>query len=155
MEENKTVTERFEDYLKERERSGNTLQYYLRIAREFLSFAGERPLTKPLVIDYKESLIKSGIRSGPIFRTRTGRPLSRVYIWSEMKKLARRAGVSLGKVFPHNLRKLFARRFYELKKDVAKLADILGHSNINTTRIYLRTTAEEHRKDMESMDLVT
>ena len=96
-----------------------------------------------------------GIRSGPIFRTRTGKPLSRSYIWTELKKLALRAGVAPGKVFPHNLRKLFARQFYELKKDIAKLADVLGHSSINTTRIYILSSVREHQRGMERMRLVT
>ena len=96
-----------------------------------------------------------GIRTGPIFRTRTGKPLSRSYIWTELKKLAQKAGVAPGKVFPHNLRKLFARQFYELKKDIAKLADVLGHSSINTTRIYLLSSVKEHQRGMERMGLVT
>lgn len=71
-----------------------------------------------------------------------------------MKALCKRAGVNPSKVFPHNLRKLFARTFYDIKKDIAKLADILGHSNINTIRIYIMTTGVEHRQKIESLGLV-
>lgn len=95
-----------------------------------------------------------GIRSGPIFRTRTGRPLDRSNIWSQMKSLCAAAGVAPGKVFPHNLRKLFARTFYSLDRDLAKLADILGHSSIDTTRIYIISTGAEHRKKIERLGLV-
>lgn len=71
-----------------------------------------------------------------------------------MKALCKKAGVNPSKVFPHNLRKLFARTFYDIEKDIAKLADILGHSNINTTRIYTMTTGVEHRRKIESLGLV-
>ena len=89
-----------------------------------------------------------------MFVTRTGQPLDRSNIWREMKSLCRDAGVESGKVFPHNLRHLFARSFYRLERDLAKLADLLGHSSINTTRIYVRTTSAEHRKCLEQMQLV-
>ena len=89
-----------------------------------------------------------------IFRTRTGRPLDRSNIWTAMKRLCARANVNPGKVFPHNLRKLFARTFYSIEKDIAKLADILGHSSINTTRIYIMTTGAEHRRLLERMELL-
>ncbi len=95
-----------------------------------------------------------GILSGAVFITRTGKPMSRCNIWKEMKSLCKEAGVIPGKVFPHNLRHLFARTFYGLEKDIAKLADILGHTNINTTRIYIVTTGAEHRRKMENMRLV-
>lgn len=94
------------------------------------------------------------IKSGAIFITRTGKPLSRTNIWREMKNLCESAGVNPKKVFPHNLRHLFARTFYGIEKDIAKLADILGHSSINTTRIYIISTGTEHRKRMENMRLV-
>ena len=94
------------------------------------------------------------IAYGPVFVTRTGQPLDRSNIWREMKSLCRDAGVESGKVFPHNLRHLFARSFYRLERDLAKLADLLGHSSINTTRIYVRTTSAEHRKYLEQMQLV-
>ena len=80
--------------------------------------------------------------------------MSHTNIWREMKSLCEQAGVNPGKVFPHNLRHLFARTFYGIEKDIAKLADILGHSNINTTRIYIVTTGEEHKRRMENMHLI-
>lgn len=94
------------------------------------------------------------ITSGAIFITRSGRPMSRTNIWREMKGLCEQAGVNPQKVFPHNLRHLFARVFYGIEKDIAKLADILGHSSINTTRIYIISTGDEHRKRMEHMRLI-
>ena len=94
------------------------------------------------------------ITSGAIFITRNGKPMSRTNIWREMKSLCERAGVNPQKVFPHNLRHLFARTFYGIEKDIAKLADILGHSSINTTRIYIITTGNEHRQRMENMRLI-
>lgn len=94
------------------------------------------------------------ICSGMIFITKGGKPLNRSNIWREMKELCAQAGVSANKVFPHNLRHLFARTFYSIEKDIAKLADILGHSNINTTRIYTITTGAEHRRRMENMRLI-
>ena len=94
------------------------------------------------------------ITSGTIFITRTGKPISRTNIWREMKGLCEQAGVNPQKVFPHNLRHLFARIFYGIEKDIAKLADILGHSSINTTRIYIISTGDEHRKRMEHMRLI-
>lgn len=95
-----------------------------------------------------------GISSGSVFITRTGKPMSRTNIWREMKKLCRSADVSWSKVFPHNLRHLFARTFYSIEKDIVKLADILGHSSVNTTRIYIVSTGAEHRRRMENMQLV-
>lgn len=94
------------------------------------------------------------IRSGMIFITKNGKAMNRSNIWAEMKKLCKEAGVSPNKVFPHNLRHLFARTFYGIEKDIAKLADILGHSNINTTRIYIISTGAEHRRKMENMRLI-
>ena len=94
------------------------------------------------------------ISNGLIFVTKTGKPISRTNIWREMKKLCRDANVNPSKVFPHNLRHLFARTFYGIEKDIAKLADILGHSSINTTRIYIVSTGAEHRRRMENMRLV-
>ena len=95
-----------------------------------------------------------GIKTGCIFITRTGRPISRTNIWREMKALCNEAGVNPQKVFPHNLRHLFARVFYGIEKDIAKLAGILGHSSINTTRIYIISTGTEHRRRMENMRLI-
>ena len=94
------------------------------------------------------------IESGCIFITRTGKPLSRTNIWRDMKNLCKETGVNPDKVFPHNPRHLFARVFYGIEKDIAKLADILGHSSINTTRIYIISTGTEHRQRMENMRLV-
>lgn len=97
---------------------------------------------------------KKGITEGAIFVTRNGKPLNRSNIWAKMKKLCKAAKVAASKVFPHNLRKLFARMFYRIEKDIAKLADILGHSSINTTRIYIMTTGTEHLRQMEQLGLV-
>ena len=94
------------------------------------------------------------ITEGAIFVTRTGKPINRTNIWREMKSLCESAGVNPKKVFPHNLRHLFARTFYGIEKDIAKLADILGHSSIETTRIYIITTGDEHRRRMENMCLI-
>lgn len=97
---------------------------------------------------------EQNIKSGMIFITRTGKPISRTNVWREMKALCNEAGVNPQKVFPHNLRHLFARVFYGIEKDIAKLADILGHSSINTTRIYIISTGTEHRRRMENMRLI-
>lgn len=95
------------------------------------------------------------IASGELFLSRSGRPLSRKQIWAEMKAICAKAGVEPGKVFPHNLRHLFARTFYKVCRDVARLADVLGHSSIETTRIYLISTGVEHAKTLEQMRLVS
>ena len=106
---------------------------------------------RKLLLSYAK---KRKISAGVIFITRRGTPLNRSNIWAAMKKLCKAAGVAPTKVFPHNLRKLFARTFYGIEKDVAKLADILGHSSINTTRIYIMTTGVEHRRKLEQLGLV-
>lgn len=106
---------------------------------------------KRMLLNYAK---KSRILSGRIFITRSGKPLNRSHIWLQMKKLCESAGVKQSKVFPHNLRKLFARTFYGIEKDIAKLADILGHSSIDTTRIYIMTTGTEHRQKIEKLGLV-
>lgn len=98
---------------------------------------------------------KQKIAAGEIFLTGSGRSLSRKQIWAEMKRLCIRAGVAASKVFPHNLRHLFARTFYKASRDVAKLADVLGHSSIETTRIYLLSTGAEHRKQLDRLGLVS
>lgn len=98
---------------------------------------------------------KHKIASGEIFLTRGGKSLSRKQIWAEMKALCKKAGVAPSKVFPHNLRHLFARTFYRVCRDVAKLADVLGHSSIETTRIYLISTGAEHAKTMDMLRLVS
>lgn len=97
---------------------------------------------------------EQGITSGILFVTKSGKPLDRSNIWRAMKDLCEQAGVSPQKVFPHNLRHLFARTFYGIEKDIAKLADILGHSNINTTRIYIITSGAEHQRRIENMRLI-
>ncbi len=111
-----------------------------------------------IVKELKQKLLRyaaeQNIKSGMIFVTRTGKPISRTNIWREMKALCVEANVNPEKVFPHNLRHLFARVFYGIEKDIAKLADILGHSSINTTRIYIISTGTEHRKRMENMHLI-
>lgn len=93
------------------------------------------------------------IASGEVFLTRSGRGLSRRQIWAEMKRLCKTAGVEPSKVFPHNLRHLFARSFYKVCRDVVKLADVLGHSSIETTRIYLISTGAEHAGILNRMRL--
>lgn len=95
-----------------------------------------------------------GITTGPVFITASGKPLSRTNIWRDMKALCKSAQVDPKEVFPYNLRHLFARTFYDIEKDIAKLADILGHSSIETTRIYIMSTGVEHRHRMEKMRLV-
>lgn len=97
---------------------------------------------------------RNKIAEGYIFRTKIGKPMNRSCIWREMKRLCGKAGVLMSKVFPHNLRKLFAKTYYKVEKDIAKLADILGHSSINTTRIYIMTSGGEHRKQIEKLGLV-
>lgn len=94
------------------------------------------------------------IVNGSIFITAGGKPLNRCTIWAEMKKLCDTAGVSREKVFPHNLRHLFARIYYSLEKDIVRLADILGHSSINTTRIYTMESGQIHRRQIEKMPLL-
>ncbi len=111
-----------------------------------------------LVKDLQKKLLRyiseQHITTGAIFVTRTGKPMSRTNIWREMKNLCLEAEVNPEKVFPHNLRHLFARVFYGIERDIAKLADVLGHSSIETTRIYIISSGSEHRKLMETMRLV-
>ncbi len=97
---------------------------------------------------------KQKTASGEIFRTRRGSPISRKQIWAEMKALCAKAGVAASKVFPHNLRHLFARVFYSACRDVAKLADVLGHSSLETTRIYLISSGAEHARQLERLHLI-
>lgn len=94
------------------------------------------------------------IKTGEVFTTRTGRGLNRSNLWREMKRLCEKSGVSWNKIFPHNLRHLFARTFYAAQKDVVRLADIMGHSNIETTRIYTASSGREYRKKIEELGLV-
>lgn len=98
---------------------------------------------------------KHKIASGEIFLTRSGKSLSRRQIWAEMKRLCKLAGIDAAKVYPHNLRHLFAVTFYQACRDIAKLADVLGHSSIETTRIYLLTTGAEHLQQLNRLGLVT
>ena len=107
-------------------------------------------LRKKLLAYVKEQ----GPITGCVFVTRRGKPMSRIHIWRNMKSLCGTAKVSETKVFPHNLRHLFARVFYSIEKDIVMLADLLGHSNINTTRIYTITTGERHKCKMRMMGLV-
>ena len=109
-----------------------------------------KELKRKLLRYSKEQKIKTGM----IFITRTGKAVNRTNVWRDMKNLCRDAGVKPEKVFPHNLRHLFARTFYNIDKDIAKLADILGHSSIDTTRIYIISTGAEHRRLIEKMKLI-
>ena len=112
-----------------------------------------------IVKELKQKLLRyaaeQNIQGGMIFVTRTGKPISRTNIWREMKALCVEADVNPQKVFPHNLRHLFATAFYRAYKDIVKLADVLGHSSIETTRIYLVTSAAEHRRQLEQLKLVS
>ncbi len=111
-----------------------------------------------IVPELKKKLLRYAkeqrISTGTVFITRSGKPVSRNNIWKEMKALCETANVCPSKVFPHNLRHLFARTFYGIEKDIAKLADILGHASIDTTRIYIVTTGAEHKRKMENMRLI-
>ena len=98
---------------------------------------------------------KQKIASGEIFLTGNGNSMSRCQIWAEMKRLCKYAGVELSRVFPHNLRHCFAVAFYRAYKDIGKLADVLGHSSIETTRIYLLTSGEEHQRQLDRLGLVS
>ena len=109
-----------------------------------------KKLCKMLLSYIKERNIKSGT----VFVSKNGRPLDRSHIWKMLKSLCEAAGVSRDKVFPHNLRHLFARTFYSLQKDIVRLADILGHSNIETTRIYTMESGAEHRKLLQKLGLL-
>lgn len=110
-----------------------------------------RKLSKKLLAYAKSE----SISSGEVFRTRTGRALSRRQIWFELKQLCRAAGIAASRVFPHNFRHLFAQAFYRATRDIVKLADVLGHSSIETTRIYLVSTGEEHQRQLERLGLVS
>lgn len=102
----------------------------------------------------KKYVVNLNIKSGPIFITKNGRPLDRSNLWKAMKRLCEIAGVKPTKVYPHNLRHLFARTYYTQQKDISRLADILGHSNINTTRIYTRESGAVHARQIEGLGLV-
>ena len=111
-------------------------------------------LPKQLCKILKEYIKRHGIVSGSVFVSKNGKPLDRSNIWADMKKLCADAGVEPGKVFPHNLRHLFARTYYSLQKDIVRLSDILGHSSVDTTRIYTMESGEVHRRQIEKMHLL-
>lgn len=111
-------------------------------------------LPKSLCAMLTEYIKESKIKKGPVFVTKTGKPLDRSNIWHDMKNLCKTANVGQEKVFPHNLRHLFARTYYSLEKDIVRLADILGHSSVNTTRIYTMETGDVHRRQIEKLGLV-
>lgn len=111
-------------------------------------------LSKGLCGILKEYIKRNNIAEGSVFVTKTGKPIDRSNVWSDMKRLCEIAGVSKDKVFPHNLRHLFARTYYGLQKDIVRLADILGHTNVNTTRIYTMETGIVHRKQIEKLGLL-
>ena len=154
----------FREYLVLEEKSTATVEKYLRDVHAFHLFACQQAVTKERMMAYKKYLIEKGYAassinsitqsSGAIFITRNGKPLDRSNIWAQMKSLCEAAGVKASKVFPHNLRKLFARTFYGIEKEITKLADILGHSSIDTTRIYIMTAGTEHRRKIERLGLV-
>lgn len=111
-------------------------------------------LPRELCVMLKRYCRERDIKSGAVFVTKNGQPLDRSNIWSDMKKLCKSAGVSEKKVFPHNLRHLFARTYYSLQNDIVRLADILGHSSVNTTRIYTAESGEIHRRQIQKLRLV-
>lgn len=111
-------------------------------------------LPEKLCEKLKQFAAEQGITSGPVFCADSGRPLSRNRIWRDMKSLCKKSGVEATKVFPHNLRHLFASVFYQVNHDIVKLADLMGHSCVETTRIYLKTTGREHIQELEKMDLL-
>lgn len=111
-------------------------------------------LPKQLCKMLKEYIKRHNIKNGSVFVSRSGKPLDRFYVWKMLKSLCKAAGVGKNKVFPHNFRHLFARTFYTLQKDIVRLADILGHSSIETTRIYTMETGEVHQKQIEKLGLV-
>ncbi|MBR2274897.1 MAG: tyrosine-type recombinase/integrase [Lachnospiraceae bacterium] len=111
-------------------------------------------LTRELCRQLLLYIAENKIKSGPVFVSRNGNTLNRSNIWKEMKELAERAGVAVTKVFPHNLRKLFASCLYKEGRDIARVADILGHSRIDTTRRYIRETCEQQRNILEKLGLV-
>ena len=102
----------------------------------------------PLQKILKQYIKKTGLKAGSVFISQNGKPLDRSSVWRQMKRLCKKANVPPEKVYPHNLRHLFARIFYRIKKDIVRLADILGHSSINTTRIYTLETGQRHLNDL-------
>ena len=156
------IVKRFELYLYEEEKSDNTIEKYMRDIRFFREWLSGQGVDKSVVLAYKKELCRmlteyvktNNITNGPLFVTKTGKPIDRSTVWKMMKALCESAKVSKNKVFPHNLRHLFARTFYTLQKDIVRLADILGHSSVNTTRIYTIENGNTHRRQMQKMGLV-
>ena len=111
-------------------------------------------LPKELCNMLNEYIRKNKIKAGSVFISRNGNPLDRSHIWKMMKELCKSAGVSKLKVYPHSFRHLFARTYYSIQKDIVRLADVLGHSSINTTRIYTIETGEVHRKQIQKLGLL-
>ena len=111
-------------------------------------------LPKQLCKMLKRYIKEQDIKQGSVFVSKYGRPLDRSNIWKLMKALCECAGVSREKVFPHNLRHLFARTYYSMEKDIVRLADILGHSSVNTTRIYTIETGDVHRRQIQKLGLL-
>ena len=111
-------------------------------------------LPKKLCQMLKKYIKSRNIKSGSLFITKSGKPLDRCAIWKMLKDLCESAGVSKDKVFPHNFRHLFARTFYSLQKDIVRLADILGHSSVETTRLYTMESGTEHIKQLQKLGLL-
>ena len=111
-------------------------------------------LPKQLCKMLAKYLNEQGITEGSVFQTKTGKPLDRSNIWKMLKSLCESAGVSKDKVFPHNFRHLFARTYYSLQKDIVRLADILGHASVNTTRIYTMESGQIHRMQIQKLGLL-
>ncbi len=111
-------------------------------------------LPKQLCKMLKSYIKQKKIKSGSVFITKSGKPLDRSTVWKMLKGLCESANVARSKVFPHNFRHLFAKTFYSLQKDIVRLADILGHSSINTTRIYTMESGEVHRRKIERLNLL-
>ena len=111
-------------------------------------------LPKELCKMLKEYIKEQGIKYGSVFVSKNGKPLDRSYIWKMLKNLCEAAGVSKDKVFPHNFRHLFARTYYSLQKDIVRLADILGHSSVETTRIYTIETGDICRRQIQKLGLL-
>lgn len=111
-------------------------------------------LPQTLCDKLKNYCYENNIKSGPVFITKKGKPLDRSNIWTEMKKVSKSANILYKKVYPHNLRHLFARTYYESYRDIVRLADILGHCNVNTTRIYTMESGYIHKCQIQDLDLV-
>ena len=126
------------------------------VRRDYIEIVNKgkyRRIFLPKVLRQKLILFarKHGVQKGAIFVTRNGKPKNRSNIWREMKALEEKAGISGNKVFPHNLRHLFARIYYSVTKDLAGLADLLGHSSLNVTRIYTSNTGKIYQKQLDSL----